>query len=184
MGADITVNWDSIEAKAGKSTEKKVKSKVKMTAKQIAKEFVKIMNEEIQASLGTITQPEIDRIMENALTWTGSSQVGVHYKQEHGVDFGFDLYFDFAGDTKLISLSPRKYVRDAVALFNNGYASNNIDPEHKIKGYWKGHYLELGPYSQAGAHFIGRAIERFKEWAASNGWVVTYSVNPIYSTEK
>lgn len=182
MASDITVDWSAIEAKDGKAMEKKAgKAKKLAASKTIANKFIEIMVEEIGKSSKTITENEIKRILENKFKLTSSTPI-VGGSGKKTINVGFNLEFEFTGDKTLVSLAPGKHVENVVALFNNGYPTNNIDPKHPIKGYWKGRYLVLGPYSQQGAHFIGRALERFEKWAKSNGWTVTYTVDGIYNT--
>lgn len=180
--ANYTINWNSVEGKVGKPLENKVRTAaVGLIPKVIGEKFVHIMDSVI-ANCAGISVNEANRIRQVPLVHTGSSVTGVHTNAELGVDYGIDLYFDFSGDMYLHSLSPRKYVHNLVALFNNGYPTNNIQPNKPIIGTWHGQTLILGPWQREGAHFVGKAIREFEVWAESQKIIVSSKVNPIYSS--
>ena len=177
---DVTFDWASIGQKIGSKLEKKAKNVAKLDAQQLGDKFVDIMDTTIKNAVG-LSYAEIERILETPLMFTGASINGVHANQEMGVDFSITLFFDFVGDKKMVSLSPKKYVHDLVALFNNGYPTNNIDDEHPIRGVWHGQPLTLYSWSRDGAHFVGKAIREFSIWAESQGIdVIHIQVNPAY----
>ena len=113
---------------------------------------------------------------------TGGTFVGYSVGKNGGT-ISYKMNFDFTGDKTLVSLSPYKSVHNLVALFNNGYPTNNVNPNRPIKGMWHGRELVIRPRSRQGAHFIGRAIQQFKQWCATyyREYKIDFEVNPIYS---
>lgn len=173
------VDWNSISAKVARAAASKIKCAVKEDIEMMEYMLPTYMEAEILDN-PIMTDGEAERALEVPLKSIGSTITTYYDNSNVGVEF--KIYFDFTGDKTLVSLSPNKQVNDLIALFNNGYASNNVDPDRPIRGIWHGRELVIYPRSKRGAHFIGRAIERFKKYVESTypGCKVDVQVNPNY----
>lgn len=178
--ANVIIDWGSISAKVGNKITAKAKRASSLKAKVLAKTFIDIMNQSIENS-AWLTGPEKERVLANPLVCTGATVTGVHTNSELGVEYGIELFFDFSGDKKMISISPKKYVHNLVALFNNGYASNNVDPERPPKGMWHGQFLIIRPKSKAGARFVENAVDTFKSLFNNQDVTVNAKISPEYN---
>ena len=173
------VNWDSISAKVASAAAKKIKKAIREDV-EMMEYMLPVYMEAAILDNHTMTNGEAERALEVPLRSVGSTITSYYDKSNIGVEF--KIYFDFDGDKTLVSLSPNKEVHDLIALFNNGYPSNNVNPDRPIRGTWHGKDLVIYPRSKRGAHFIGRAIEQFKEYVnkAYPGSDIDVQVNPNY----
>lgn len=179
---DGKVNWASITSKLNRAVAAKIEEKVTQDLETIAHEFETTMDFEIADSPG-LTPAESERVSMVPFQYTGKSG-GVTQNFSGRVKGTYKLYFDFLGDKTMVSLSPNKSVHDLIALFNNGYASNNVRPDAPIRGIWHGREIVIKPRSRQGAHFIGRAIEQFQQWCAAYypKYNIRFKVNPNYNS--
>lgn len=175
------VNWDSISAKVASAASKKIKNAVKHDIEMMEYMLPTYMEAEILDNT-IMTNGEAERALEVPLVSTGSTITSYYDKSKVGTEF--KIYFDFEGNKTLESLSPNKQVYDLIALFNNGYPTNNVNPDRPIRGTWHGKELVIYPKSKRGAHFIGRAIERFLQYVhtMSPDYVIDVTVNPNYNS--
>ena len=178
------VDWESIEARISEVIDTKFASASAAgpAGPPLSDLMIKKMREAIISSAG-LTENEIQRILSVPFVNTGiDTQIG---RNSNGsVSVIYKLYFDFEGDKTMVSLSPNKSVHDLIALFNNGYPTNNVDPKHPIRGMWHGTMIVIKPRSRKGAHFIGKALQNFKYEcnAMYPNSIVTYKINPNYNS--
>lgn len=173
-----SVNWSSIEAKIASAANNMYKNATPAAAERIASEMVFAMNDAINSS-SELTSNEAARVSLVPFVHVGTD-VNVLKGTGGGVYHEYKLYFNFEGDKTMISLSPNKTVHDLIALFNNGYPTNNVDPEHPIRGMWHGNQIIIRPRSRKGAHFIGRALQTVKN--NNPQYDISFKVNPNYNT--
>ena len=176
------VNWASITAKLNRVVARKVEAKVSRDLALLESEFISAMDSAVVNS-PRLTGPESERVSLVPFTCTGKTFGST---QNFGgiVKTQLKLFFDFTGDKTMVSLSPNKSVYNLVALFNNGYASNNVSPDAPIRGMWHGHELVIYPKGRMGANFIGRAIQQFKDWCSAYypAYKLSFKVNPVYNS--
>ena len=179
-----TVNWELIEEKINAVVDTKITKAPAggPAGPPLSDLMIKKMREAIISSAG-LTENERQRILSVPFVNTGiDTQI---LGSSNGlVSVIYKLYFDFEGDKTMASLSPNKSVHDLIALFNNGYPTNNVDPKHPIRGMWHGTMIVIKPRSRKGAHFIGKALQDFKYecTAMYPNSVVTFNVNPNYNS--
>lgn len=173
---DATFNWSSIEKKIGAGA--KGSSALSVEAAALPPRFIQIMSESISDSVsrGALTANEAAAVLsvpfECTKITTKSTSTGVL------VEMGFS----FMGEKTLVSISPGKTVGNLVALFNNGYNDNNVDPARPPRGMWHGKKLVIWPNAKTGAHFVGRAVQRFKNELTAQGCTVQATISGEYST--
>ncbi len=178
--AGATYNWNAINAKIKNGISKKIDEKMSKEIPMICSEFESIMDFEIADNPG-LTIGESERLSDVKFQRTGSTFIA-HDSTGNNVTATYRIGFDFVGDKTLVSLSPGKSVYNLVALFNNGYASNNVRPDAPIRGIWHGVEIVIRPRSRHGAHFISNAVQKFKEWCAAyyHEYNIDLTVSSIY----
>lgn len=168
----VIINEASLQAKLNKVSGSKAGRAAKLNSSLLASRLREMMIDEISAA-GDLTGPERDRVLSVGITCSSTSA------SANGEQI-VTIRLDFSGDKTMVSLSPNKSVQNLVALFNNGYASNNIDPSRPIRGIWHGKMITIGPRSRSGAHFVQSAVEKFTNMLTSQGAIVHSTISPEY----
>lgn len=175
------INYSQLDKKINKLTKNTInKNAKKITAKvisSISKDLIQCINDAIQSS-ADLTTAEKDKLLSVPLKLTNKIKTQVNNK--NGSEIFISLGFEFVGDRTMPSIEPGKHVYNLVALFNNGYPTNNITPGRPLIGYINGRKYIISAGSKRGAHFIGRGVQMFLDKCAVSYPDVEIRVNIGY----
>lgn len=177
--ADTNINWFSIMRKVQDAAIPKVRIAMEAELQRLAEEFKNIMHDTIMFDTPEMTARESAVVADTGFDATYLNVISVSFNNKN-CKITAKMNFDFTGDKMLESLSPTKQVQDMVVMFNNGYADNNVDPEHPPQGLWHGFWLIITPGFKVGSHFVSRATEKFVNLLTQNGYKVNYQIDGKY----